>query len=86
MMISSFKAAVYHEIDFALPLFLYFLKKYIWAKPGLFFFHFVLTMTNMGQNLAINGKGVDGVLRIQTRDYKMVGVDEPTGAMAASWY
>ena len=43
-------------------------------------------MTNMGQNLAINGKGVDGVLRIQTRDYKMVGVDEPTGAMAASWY
>ena len=43
----------------------------IWAKPGLFLVNFLPllnTMTNVVQNLTINGKIRDSVLGIETQD------------------
>ena len=35
-------------------------------------------MTNIPQNLTINGINIDGVLEIRTRDHRMVDPDEST--------
>ena len=35
-------------------------------------------MKNIVQNLTINGRGIDGVQGIRTRDRRMVGADEST--------
>ena len=45
------------------------------TKYGLFFVYFCLfidTMTNIAQNLTINGRSIDGVHGIQTRDHIFV--------------
>ena len=42
-----------------------------------YFNPFLNAMTNIVQNLIINGKSKDGVLGIRTLDCKMVGADEP---------
>ena len=50
-----------------------------WTRPLFVYFGpFLNTMTNITQNLTINGRSIDGVHGIRTRDRTMVGADEPT--------
>ena len=43
-----------------------------------YFCPFLNTMTSIVQNLNLNGRSIDSVLWIQTRDYRMVGAGEST--------
>ena len=43
-----------------------------------YFRPFPNTMTNIAQNLTINGRSIDGVLGIRTRNHRIVGADEST--------
>ena len=71
---SAVRKVLFYQMGQAWPLFVYFCP-------------FLNTLTNIVQYLTINGRSIDGVLGIRTRDYRMVSAADSAELWRhPSWY